>query len=162
MTHEGKVILDACCGARKFWFNKQHPAVLYQDKRVLEKGDFEPVPKLEIKPDVVEDYRNMPYPDKSFKLVIFDPPHMIRTPSPRSIMQAMYGTLSKEEWAQNLLEGFNECWRVLEDFGVLVFKWNEESVSINTLIELLPREPLVGQRNTTVGKTHWLVFMKGV
>ena len=28
-------ILDACCGSRMFWFDKDHKDTLYMDKRVL-------------------------------------------------------------------------------------------------------------------------------
>ena len=34
--------------------------------------------KLMINPDVIGDFRNIPYEDNSFKLVIFDPPHLKR------------------------------------------------------------------------------------
>lgn len=29
----GKLILDACCGSRMFWFNKHNPLALFVDKR---------------------------------------------------------------------------------------------------------------------------------
>ena len=35
---ENKFILDACCGCRMMWNNKQHPNVLYMDIRKEEKG----------------------------------------------------------------------------------------------------------------------------
>lgn len=28
-----KLILDACCGSRMFWFDKHNPLVLFVDKR---------------------------------------------------------------------------------------------------------------------------------
>ncbi|MEE6045263.1 class I SAM-dependent methyltransferase, partial [Avibacterium paragallinarum] len=31
-----KPILDACCGSRMFWFDKQNPNVLFADNRRLE------------------------------------------------------------------------------------------------------------------------------
>ena len=33
-----KLILDACCGGKMFWYNKNHPSVLYVDNRHCEKG----------------------------------------------------------------------------------------------------------------------------
>ena len=30
---EDKKILDACCGSRMFWFDKNNPDVLFIDKR---------------------------------------------------------------------------------------------------------------------------------
>lgn len=58
---EKKMILDACCGSRMFWFDKTHPNVLFQDIRdaeyILCDGR-----KLEVHPDVVADFTAMPYP----------------------------------------------------------------------------------------------------
>lgn len=34
--------------------------------------------EIEIKPDIVADFRDMPFTDATFDLVIFDPPHLIR------------------------------------------------------------------------------------
>lgn len=74
-----KPILDACCGSRMFWFDKFNPNVLFADNRQLDTifKDGDKVRKLEIKPDTIHDFTAMPYPDNSFKLVIFDPPHLI-------------------------------------------------------------------------------------
>lgn len=70
-----KFILDACCGPRMMWFNKRHPNTLYIDIRrenfIASGGD-----KIIIDPDMIADFRNLPFPDKSFKLVVWDPPHM--------------------------------------------------------------------------------------
>lgn len=37
MELEGKKILDATCGSRMMWFDKEHPETIYTDKR---KGTF--------------------------------------------------------------------------------------------------------------------------
>ena len=74
-----KLILDACCGSRMFHFDKQNPHVLFADNRNL-KTTFKDKGKdrhLAITPDVIHDFTDMPYLDKSFKCVIFDPPHLI-------------------------------------------------------------------------------------
>lgn len=67
-----KTILDACCGSRMFYFNKHNPNVLFADIRseehVLCDGR-----QLKINPDIVCDFRNIPFPDENFKMVIFDP-----------------------------------------------------------------------------------------
>lgn len=31
-----KEILDACCGAKMFYFNKDNPNVLFMDKRLID------------------------------------------------------------------------------------------------------------------------------
>ena len=69
-----KKILDVCCGSRMFWFDKENENTIYMDKRQLEDDGR----KLLINPDVIGDFRNIPYEDNSFKLVIFDPPHLIK------------------------------------------------------------------------------------
>jgi ubiquinone/menaquinone biosynthesis C-methylase UbiE len=152
-----KPILDACCGGRMFWFNKQNPNVVFADIRseehVLCDGR-----KLEIKPDIVADFRNMPWPDKSFKLVVFDPPHLVKL-GKTSWMAKKYGLLS-DNWQDDLRTGFRECWRVLDDQGVLIFKWNERDVSVSEVLSLFSVRPLFGHTTGRSGKTKWMCFMK--
>lgn len=153
-----KFILDACCGGRMMWFTKNHPNCLYVDQRTAEKGHILPKSQHEVKPDLLADFRKLPLPDKSFKLVAFDPPH--RTDfTPAAIMAKQYGILP-EMWQDYIKKGFNECWRVLDDYGVLVFKWNEKEIPLKKVLRVISQEPLFGNRNGYKGKTHWLVFMK--
>ena len=70
-------ILDACCGSRMFWFDKENPDVVFADNREL-KTTLCDGRKLVIKPDVKMDFRDMPYEDETFKMVVFDPPHLIQ------------------------------------------------------------------------------------
>ena len=72
-----KKIIDVCCGSRMFWFDKRNPDVVFMDNRAMEQTLCDGR-KLEIKPDLVADFRNIPYPDESFYLAVFDPPHLIR------------------------------------------------------------------------------------
>ena len=55
LKHKNKVVLDVACGPKLFWFNKNHPYVLYNDIRVREKGYNEYRPNREIKPDTTFD-----------------------------------------------------------------------------------------------------------
>ena len=65
-------ILDACCGSRMFWFDKNEPHTTYMDRRAEE---FEIHKKtINVKPDIVADFRDMPFDDETFNLVVFDPP----------------------------------------------------------------------------------------
>ncbi len=100
------------------------------------------------------DFRALPEPDDSFRLVAFDPPHLERA-GPRSWLAAKHGKLSDD-----LRQGFAECFRVLEPEGVLVFKWNETQVKLREVLDLSPEKPLFGQVSGRAGMTHWLVFMK--
>lgn len=70
-----KKILDACCGSRMCWFDKDNPDTVFMDCR-SEEHTLCDGRRLEIRPDVVGDFRKMPFPDNSFYLVLFDPPHL--------------------------------------------------------------------------------------
>ena len=105
------------------------------------------------------DFTDLQLPDKSFKLVVWDPPHIIRRAgSPLSIIEKKYGVLLRDTWKEKLSKGFSECWRVLDDQGVLVFKWAEESASLQEVLSLFSEQPLFGQKSGS--KTHWLCWMK--
>ena len=151
-----KPILDACCGSRMFWFDKQNPDVVFMDNRELDDVLCDGR-KLIIKPDVLADFRAIPYPDNTFKLVVFDPPHLLNV-GRTSWMAKKYGML-QDTWKKDIKKGFDECMRVLDEYGVLVFKWNEEQITIKEIMQTIGEKPLFGNRRS---KTHWMVFMKGV
>lgn len=62
--------------------------------------------------------------------------------------------------ARSVEKGFKECWRVLEDYGVLIFKWNEARIKKSEVLEVLNKEPLFGHSPLGNHKSHWLCFMK--
>ena len=82
-------ILDACCGSRMFWFNRNNPDVIFADNRKLETTLCDGR-ALVIDPDVIIDFRNMPFDDNTFDLVVFDPPHLIRA-GEKSWLAKKYG-----------------------------------------------------------------------
>ena len=84
---------------------------------------------LEVTPDIVADFRDMPFLDESFYLVVFDPPHLIRA-GDSSWLAQKYGVLDENLWSFDIRQGFDECMRVLKTNGTLIFKWNEEQVSL--------------------------------
>ena len=154
-----KVILDACCGSRMFWWNKTEPHTTFIDIRSYSKGFIDNRPNRELKPDMIMDNRKMSFPDKSFKLVVFDPPHLIGKPD-GCRMTKTYGALHPITWQSDIKKGFDECWRVLDDYGVLIFKWNDSSKKRKEVLEVLGREPLFGHPNGSKIPTHWFCFMK--
>lgn len=158
---EKKKILDACCGGRMFWYQKDNEEVLFMDNRKVEKGQFPNGwnPNWCVDPDMIADFRDMPFPDNHFKLVVFDPPHLIHG-SMKSVINKKYGLLNKETWKEDLLDGFNECYRVLDYDGILIFKWNESNIKASELIKSLPVKPLFGDFSGKTGKTIWMTFMK--
>jgi len=162
-TDNFPLILDACCGGRLFWFDRDNPNVLFSDCRVME-PEYVGIGKnsrvVKCLPDNVHDFRNMEYPDNTFQMVVFDPPHLFL--GEKSYMSKKYGTLDKKTWRDDITRGFTECFRVLRPEGTLIFKWNEYSIPIKDILECTTHKPLFGNRSGKASKTHWIVFMKDI
>lgn len=47
--------------------------------------------------------------------------------------------------------------RVLEPYGILIFKWNETQIKLKELLEVFGTQPTLGEKRS---KTHWLIFIK--
>lgn len=154
---KNKKILDVCCGSRMFWFNKKHPNALYTDIRELDTILCDDR-RLEIKPDLIADFRELPFEDNTFKMVVFDPPHL-KNLSQGTWMAQKYGVLFPT-WETDIKQGFSECMRVLEPYGTLVFKWNEIQISTNKILEVIGKQPLFGHPSGKHGRTKWFVYMK--
>lgn len=71
-----KPILDACCGSRMSWFDKENPLALFADIR-NEEHTLCDGRVLKIAPDIVQDFRKMDFQDNTFHMVVFDPPHLL-------------------------------------------------------------------------------------
>jgi len=159
-----KLVLDACCGPKMFYFDKDNPNVLFVDKRTVHNEiiwnskDNNSVRKIDVMPDVVADFRKLPFADESFYHVVFDPPHLVNV-GDTSYMGKKYGKLPKD-WKNAIKKGFDECWRVLKTHGTLVFKWNAVQVPAEDVIEAIGRRPLYGNRCGKQNRTHWMVFFK--
>lgn len=149
-----KKILDACCGSRMFWFDKKREDTVYMDCR---SETFTVHDKhVNVVPDIIGDFRDMPFEDETFYHVVFDPPHL-KWAGQNSIMRAQYGQLDKDNWPDDLAKGFEECMRVLKPNGTLVFKWSDCQVAVKKVLEVIPFKPLYGQQR---GTTHWMTFIK--
>lgn len=148
-------VLDVCCGSRMFWFDKEHPDTTYMDIREhyeeLDSGHV-----INVAPDIIGDFRNIPFEDNTYDLVVFDPPHLLRA-GDNSWLAKKYGRLDVGSWQDDIAEGFSECFRVLKPTGTLVFKWNEEQIKLKEVLATTDMEPLFGNKRA---KTHWLVFIK--
>lgn len=137
-----------------FWFDRQNENALFMDRREISDTLCDGR-KLEVKPDVVADFRNMPFADNSFYLVVFDPPHLLKA-GDNSWLAKKYGKLD-ENWRNDIAQGFRECMRVLKPNGTLIFKWNEDQIKLSEVLRAIGETPLFGSRRS---KTHWLTFMK--
>ena len=154
-------VLDPCCGSRMMWFDKADQRTLFGDCReethILLDRQYQR--HLEIKPDVKLDFTKLPFDNNTFKLVVFDPPHLVHAGA-KSWLALKYGKLG-QDWRDDLNKGFAECFRVLESGGVLIFKWNEDQIKVSEILKLTHNKPLFGHVTKRHGGTIWLTFMKG-
>lgn len=159
-------ILDACCAGRMWWWDKAHPLALYMDQHRIPRGSSEMLttsagkrhasPGWACEPDILGDFRAMPFPDGAFRMVVFDPPHNVREEA-RGVNGLMYGALHPDTEQDDLRRGFNECWRVLSPGGTLIFKWAGD---IKRVQPHFPATPIVGTRIPRGLQTWWLTFYK--
>jgi len=157
-----KKIVDVCCGARMFWFDKTHEEVIYLDKRQVKPmmvGKGRNARKFEVNPYFKADFKDIPLKSNSYKLVVFDPPHFTSL-GKNSYMALKYGRLNKRTWKNELSRGFSECFRILKNDGILIFKWNEYDIPLSEILKLSPYRPLFGHPSGKTQKTHWVCFMK--
>jgi SAM-dependent methyltransferase len=150
-----------------FWFNPKDPRAVFMDIR---EGEY---PKdfgteatrgrapIIVAPDVLGDFTEIPFPDGSFSLVVFDPPHhtSARMGSGMNIIRNAYGMLLPG-WEEMLAKGFRECFRVLRPEGVLIFKWGSMEIPLARVLALTTEKPLFGHRSGKKAATHWVTFMK--
>ena len=160
MTNNDRMkILDVCCGSKMFWYDKQEPHTTYMDIRkavytAMDRGNER---KIEINPDIQADWKNIPFDDETFDLVVFDPPHLVRA-GKTSWLAKKYGTIDLMNWPHDFHEAFREIMRVLKPTGTLIFKWNEEQIPIKEVFKAFGQQPILGDMRR---KTKWSVFIKG-
>jgi hypothetical protein len=164
-VEKDKFILDACCGKRMMWFNKSHPNTLYLDER------------SSVNPDIIGDFRSLNYKDNSFKMVIWDVPHIIQKEIGKSNVADDFGVLNPDNWKEDLTKGFKECWRVLDNYGTLIFKWSDcdkwsnqsRNCNLKEVLKLFNKQPLFGHKTRSkylikegkeISATYWFCFMK--
>jgi SAM-dependent methyltransferase len=170
-------VLDATCGGRSIWTteNKHRSDAIYADTREESSGfvDFALPeshrpnnPNYEVAPDIVSDYRTLPFADESFSLIVFDPPHIVRNDGMKTltgVITKKYGCLNAETWQDDLRRGFVELFRVLKPDGTLVFIFCDESTTFGKVLSLAPHPPLFGTRikgTSSSVQTRWFVFRK--
>lgn len=159
-----KRTLDACCGSRMFWFDKDNPDVEFVDIREMDEqaiwksGNGKSARYCSIHPTTVADFTCLPFPDNSFYHVVFDPPHLLKV-GDNAWMAKKYGKLP-ENWEQIIHDGFWECMRVLKPNGTLIFKWSEVDIKTSEIIRVIGKVPLYGHTSGKQAHTHWMAFIK--
>lgn len=151
-------ILDVCCGGRMFYFDKNNPLVEFCDIR-RESHELSNGQTLVVDPDTICDFTLLPHANESKDIVIFDPPHFRKSRGEKSWMFKKYGLL-ETDWQKQITKGFNQCFRVLKENGVLIFKWNETDYPVSEIIKCAPFRPILGHKSGKQSKTHWLLFVK--
>lgn len=146
-----------------FWFNRQDPRAIFVDKRreshvLPDKSSAGGFRTITIDPDVLADFKALPFEDNRFALVVFDPPHLMRN-GDKGWMAKKYGKLG-DNWREEISAGFAECFRVLQPAGTLIFKWSEDEIPVSEILKLTPHQPLFGNRYGKHYKSHWIVFTK--
>lgn len=160
-------ILDATCGPKTIWYQKNHPFVTFMDIRkekinTLQKGNNLVCKRIiNIDPDVIADWSSLPFPDNHFDMVVFDPPHIIQKKKTKpSQMKLKYGYFLESEYKTILVHGVAELFRVLKPEGTFIFKWSETSKKVDEILKLFPYQPMFGTRTGQANNTHWIVFIK--
>ena len=164
----GKTVLDATTGGKHLWHGekKEADSVVFLDRRKIERGTIKQQPNWEVAPDIVADFRELPFKSETFDLICFDPPHRITDGGMEAIsgiIETKYGALRAESWQSDITNGFSELWRVLRPGGTLTLKWNDATRDTSNILEQLPKTPLYGtntEKNQT--ETSWWVFHKEV
>ena len=144
------------------WNNKNHPNTLYMDIRKEEKG-FIKEGNWEVNPDVIGDFTKLPkeIKDMRFKLIVWDVPHF-KARKLTGVMLKKFGGLHPETWQSDLKNGFNELWSVLDNYGVLLFKFSDYYIKFKEVLGLFSQQPLFFNKGNSKGvsETRWFCFMK--
>ena len=156
------LVLVACCGSRLFWFDPADDRTIFMDKRTgaypITRYSRPNAKAVIVNPDIIGDFTALPFPDESFLVVVFDPPHLSKI-GDSSTMAKVYGKLFGD-WKGTIGDGFKECFRVLKPGGTLIFKWCEFEIPVAEVLALTLQKPLFGNKYGKRSKSHWIVFLK--
>ena len=117
-------IIDLSAGNRAIWFDKNYRDATYLDIRE------------EVKPDIVGDSTHTNFPDGSFDLVVFDPPHV--NCGVNSQMGKTYGHFTTERIREIIRGTSKEAWRITKEDALMAFKWNDHDQKLNKVLALMP------------------------
>jgi len=169
------MILDATCGNRVMWKEKQVHHVVYMDKEK----------ELRIKPTIVADLRKAPFRDKSFQAIFFDPPYYWGSdnlwyliPDAKTYYEKFgekrqapryYGVdkfASRSSLISAIYYTLKEFHRVLQPNGLLWLKWCEVKISLDKIfclflnftemLRLVIGDPLQTHSDC---QTYWICFL---
>jgi SAM-dependent methyltransferase len=157
-------VLDATAGGKHIWHEEMKDAdrVVFADRRTVD--GLEHQPGWECAPDVLCDFRRLPFAAETFDLVCFDPPHRVNGDGMETlsgVIPQKYGELRAETWQSDLRDAFDELWRVLRPGGTLTLKWADSHKSHDDVLAQVSETPLFGvttEKERAVVK--WWAFHK--
>jgi len=139
------MILDATAGNRTMWEKKNVDNIVYID---IEK-------KLDVRPTIWASNEQTPFPDKTFDVIFYDPPHnwgaskyYFAFASARerkefypkaSGVPTYYGWdkfKTRPKLIKHMYNAQKEFQRILKDDGILWFKWNEMRMLLNRVLTI--------------------------
>lgn len=150
-----KPILDVACGGRMFYWDKNDPRVLFNDIRSFEDTLCDGR-TISVNPDTLYDFTDLQLPDETFRLVVYDPPHLVHAGND-SWLARKYGKLP-EDWQPYIRKGFDECMRVLKQGGTLIVKWSTDQISAHEFLNAIGQKPVFGTRRQQ--QTCWYIYFK--
>lgn len=179
MEKPDATIVDFTAGNRSIWTLKDSPHILFLDKE----------PDLSMAPDILCDSTQTNLPSASKIFAIFDPPHewgkqkknssLFTTPDrdtwnkkwpshSREAPPVYYGAdkyQTKTELLRYIYEAQKEISRVLINGGVLFFKWSENGIPLNEILEYFSMWELalripVGYAGKTAKQSYWCLMLR--
>lgn len=104
--------LEPCCGPRREWSDVREATCVMGDKL------------LEVQPQVVLDFQQLPFKDGVFDSIFFDPPHLIRNDVKHfnKAYRHFGNWKSRREWEAALDSVNTEFWRVTRPGALLRVK----------------------------------------
>lgn len=158
------MILDVTAGYRIMWGkNRDDPNVVFIDQR------------RSVKPTIIAVWAYLPIRSGVIQGAVDDPPHMLYESKGKPMafnFVERYGKLNPLTWKKDLAANFEELMRVLEPGAQILYKWNDNHISIRRLLACLPCYPdraavMVGSRGVRRpgsteprSRTWYMIFVK--
>jgi len=159
-------VLDATCGDRGVWVDKDDERAVFADLRVREPGFHgQEGRSYAVQPEIQADVRNLPFAADAFDAAVYDPPHVIREGGMSQLsghVVKKYGALRAETWRDDLRRAFMELYRVVRNGGTVAFKFSDVEVDFEEVTSLAPTLPLVGTTTRKKKNTEARWFLFGV
>jgi predicted methyltransferase len=128
ISQKSFMVLDVTAGTRIMWRLPDHNPYSYDTYY----PDVFVDKNRNVKPDIVAVWKHLPFKDKSFDIVFFDPPHhQIGS----GLMSKRYGSISRREFIKEMIRVPEEFHRILNDGGKVFAKICDR----NSMMDILKR-----------------------